>query len=815
MTGHTTRSSRFSWTLVLVVAAVHLGCTLEPAGPVKERVFTAADRGAQVNLAKDELLTIELDARPSTGLTWELLDVDTSVLALAGREHQSALALGGVDRERLHFTGVAAGTTSVTLVYHRPWEEPTGDEPTYTVELQVSGPYAGAWRPPLTKAIAQQDLGDSLMPAALSLCDPGDGGYSRCTPIKNQGNCGGCWAFATAGVFENLLYFANPSVVPSLSEQYLISCNSKGYNCAEGGNVAFDYYTKSYVSPPESGAGAVYTADFPFKANDVACGNTAHPHHEKVTSWASISGNPASVATLKQAIMTAGPVWTAVCADDAFSAYTYRGNSSNDVFHGTCTDLNHAVILVGWNDNGGDGYWLMRNSWGKQWGDHGYMRIAYGANGIGSDSAKAVYGTQPPINSPPTASAGQAQTVRSGATVNLDGSGSRDTDGTIASYAWAQTGTPAVTLTGATSAKATFVAPQVTSATTLTFTLTVKDNGGATGSASVVITVKPENRLPVANAGPAQTVVQGATVTLDGSGSSDPDGTIASYAWAQSAGPTAAVSGATSAKPSFVAAALGTFTFTLTVTDDAGGTASQTVTITVMPPNQPPVADAGVDQTIAPGDTVTLDGSGSADPDGRIAGYAWVQTSGTPVTLSGATTAQPTFVTPPLTGSGTLSLSFALTVTDDRGATASASVTVTVAHVNRLPRVNAGAAQRVKHGATVRLDGSSSSDPDGTIASYAWTQTAGATVALSGGTAARPTFVAPTEDGDVTLKLTVTDNEGGTASASVVVTVVPAGAMTTSGPADGAVVGSCASVGPSDLGLALLPLMMMAWRRRR
>jgi predicted secreted protein len=654
------------------------GCTVEPAPAVRERVLTLAERGTHALLSEDELVTIELDARPSAGFTWDVVAVDPRVLALASREHLSAPALGGVDRERLRFTGVGAGTTAVTLVYHRPWEEPSEGDAHYTIEVQVSGAYTGAWRAPAPAATtAVQALGETVGPARLNLCDPGDGGYTRCTPIKNQGDCGGCWAFATAGVFENLLYFANPSVTPSLSEQYLISCNAKGYTCAEGGNVAFDYYRTAYVSPPESAAGAVYTTDFPFQAADVACGSRAHPHHEKLASWARINGNPASVEVLKEALMTAGPVWTAVCADTAFSNYRYRGSSASDIFRGHCTDLNHAVILVGWDDNGGDGYWFLRNSWGNKWGDRGYMRIAYGANGIGSDSSKAVYGTQPPVNAPPIADAGPAQVVLAGATVTLDGSGSRDPDGTIASYAWSTTSGGPVALSGAASVRATFAAPDVTSSTELTFTLTVTDNRGARSSSSVVVTVEPQNRPPVADAGPPQTVAPGSTVTLDGRGSVDPDGTIATYAWSTTSGGPVTLAGATGAQATFVAPAVTTpseLAFTLTVTDDDGASGRATVLVTVAPANQPPVASAGPSQTVAQGSSVSLDGRGSTDADGVVQRYAWSQRRGAAVTLVGATTSTPTFLAP--TAAGELVLE--LTVTDDAGATASAEVVVTV-----------------------------------------------------------------------------------------------------------------------------------------
>ena len=384
---------------------------------------------------------------------------------------------------------------------------------------------------------------------------------------------------------------------------------------------------------------------------------------------------------------------------------------------------------------------------------------------------KAAYAA---TNQVPVANAGAAQTVNENTKVTLDGSASKDSDGTIAQYAWKQTAGPTVTLTGATTAKPTFTAPTLTADTALTFELTVTDNSKATAKSSVIITVKNVNVAPVANAGAAQTVNENTKVTLDGSASKDSDGTIAQYAWKQTAGPTVTLTGATTAKPTFTAPTLTAdtaLTFELTVTDNSKATAKISVIITVKNINVAPVANAGAAQSVNENTKVTLDGSASKDSDGTIAQYAWKQTTGPTVTLTGATTAKPTFTAPNITAD--TALTFELTVTDNSKATAKSSVIITVKNINVAPVANAGAAQTVNENTKVTLDGSASKDSDGTIAQYAWKQTAGPTVTLTGATTAKPTFTAPTLTADtaLTFELTVTDNSKATAKSSVIITV--------------------------------------------
>ncbi|MEM6475372.1 MAG: autotransporter domain-containing protein [Pseudomonadota bacterium] len=297
-------------------------------------------------------------------------------------------------------------------------------------------------------------------------------------------------------------------------------------------------------------------------------------------------------------------------------------------------------------------------------------------------------------NNVPMADAGQAQTVDGNSAVTLDGSGSMDPDGDALTYSWVQTSGPSVTINGANTVAPTFTAPPKTNSTqALEFELTVADPSGATSTATVVVSVTA-NQLPLADAGPDQSVGGNSGVTLDGSGSTDPDGDQIFYTWVQTGGPTVILANANSVSPSFTApqgiATTQTLTFQLTVTDDDGsgvpGGSSQervavnpqqdTVEITILA-NSPPVADAGADQgPVDAGQTVTLDGSGSSDPDGDTLGFTWTQVSGTPVTLTGGTTTAPTFIAPVVNGNE--DLVFSLIVDDGQQQSAADTVTISV-----------------------------------------------------------------------------------------------------------------------------------------
>jgi len=299
------------------------------------------------------------------------------------------------------------------------------------------------------------------------------------------------------------------------------------------------------------------------------------------------------------------------------------------------------------------------------------------------------------LNAPPVASAGTDQTIRhAGETVTLDGSNSFDEDNGIASYQWTQTGEPQVALSDSGAIRPTFEMPEIAGGASLTFQIEVTDNGGLKDTDESLVTMykqKPyvSNRSPVADAGSDQSVFENVTVTLDGTGSYDSDGLIETYEWTLTDGSPVTLSDPTAAAPTFTAPEVEpgvtgiSLTFQLTVTDNDDASGSDLCIVNVQDSadtNTPPVVDAGSDQTVDEGETVTLDGLGSSDSDGEIVACEWRQTSGLSVTLSDPAALETTFLAPLVEEA--MEMVFELTVTDDGGLKDTGEVTVSVNDVN-------------------------------------------------------------------------------------------------------------------------------------
>jgi alpha-tubulin suppressor-like RCC1 family protein len=410
-----------------------------------------------------------------------------------------------------------------------------------------------------------------------------------------------------------------------------------------------------------------------------------------------------------------------------------------------------------------------------------YVYTAIAGNHTLVVKAKHLIGTDTQIwnihaNSPPVANTGPDQTVAEKTMVTLDASNSSDPDNDIVSYAWEQTGGTQVILLDPSAVTTTFQAPEVDQGgEALTFKLTVTDSTGLTSIATCIVNVTWLNEPPTANAGPDQTVAEGITVTLDASGSTDPDDGIASYGWEQTEGPAVTLSDASAMQPQFTAPNVGptgaALKFELTVTDNGGLKSTATCIVNVTWLNEPPTANAGPDQTVEEGIIVTLDASGSTDPDDGIASYGWEQTEGPAVTLSDASAMQPQFTAPNVGPTGA-ALKFVLTVTDNGGLKSTATCMVNVSWVNELPTAEAGPDQSIVAGAVVTLNGGGSTDPDDGISSYQWLQTVGPSVTLINADTAIAQFTASVAAGSVlTFELTVTDAGGLQATDTCTITV--------------------------------------------
>jgi len=231
----------------------------------------------------------------------------------------------------------------------------------------------------------------------------------------------------------------------------------------------------------------------------------------------------------------------------------------------------------------------------------------------------------------------------------------------------------------------------------------------------------------------------------------------------------AVLANATSAKPTFLADALGTYVITLIVNDGKVDSTTVATTVTVSSANVAPVANAGLSQNVVLGN-VTLDGSASSDANGDTLTYKWTllnKPSGSSAALTGDTSPKPTFA-----ADKAGIYVFGLVVNDGKLSSAPVTVSITAAAANVAPVANAGPNQSVVLG-TVTLDGSTSSDANGDTLTYKWaiiSKPANSNAALTGDTTAKPTFTAD-RVGLYVFSLVVSD---GKLESAVVTTTVTA-----------------------------------------
>jgi C1A family cysteine protease len=213
-----------------------------------------------------------------------------------------------------------------------------------------------------------EDLSDIEVGAAIDWTAKG-----AVTPVKNQGQCGSCWAFSTTGATEGAHQIKTGNLV-SLSEQQLVDCaGSEGNQGCNGGlmDYGFEYIIKNGICGESA---------YPYTGKDGSCKKTC----SSVTTLSSYKDVAQGSETSLMSAVNKGPVSIAIEADQmGFQFY------SGGVFAGSCgKQLDHGVLLVGYGTDSGKDYWKVKNSWGASWGESGYIRLVRGKDQCGlADSA--------------------------------------------------------------------------------------------------------------------------------------------------------------------------------------------------------------------------------------------------------------------------------------------------------------------------------------------------------------------------------------------------------------------------------------------